>query len=412
MSSSAKHRVLFLDTAPTVGGSVISLYELVRGLDRRSYDPLIVTYAPHAYVDRFRALGVEVISWQVYGTPDHRPAWVQRTSNSTPGRRVRQTAAGSALYHGLGFGLFFMRRLWPRARALSRLIEQQHIDLVHTNIRIGHDREGILAAHMAGVPCVCHVRDFERLNWLDRRLANAAARFIYISQAVQRSHVAAGAPCAKGRVVYNGLDLESFDAGLDVESSRSSMGLASDDLAVGLVGRLESWKGHDVFLRALAQVKDAVPRVRGIIVGDPVPHEPHYRASLVAMQTELNLGDRVAFVGHRSDVPAVMSAFDVLVLASTSPEPFGRVLIEAMAASKPVVATNAGAVPEIIEDGEQGLIVAPGDPVALAGAIIRLLLNQHLARAMGQKGRCRVQERFHVRQYLDGVQAVYRELLP
>ena len=412
MSSRARRRVLFLDTAPTVGGSVISLYELIRGLDRRDYDPLVVTYAPHAYAERFRAVGAKVISWQFCGAPDHRPGWVHRTRSATPARRLQQNAAGSALYHGLGFGLFFMRRVWPRARALQRVIEEQHIDLVHTNIRVGHDREGILAACMARVPCVCHIRDFERLNWFDRRLANTVVRFIYISRAVQRSHIAAGVPCTKGRVVYNGLDLEAFDAGLDAQAGRQSFALAPDELAVGIVGRLESWKGHDVYLRAMALVKDVVPRVRGIIVGGPVPHEPDYCASLIALQKDLCLTERVTFFDHRSDVPAMMSALDVLVLASTSPEPFGRVLIEAMAASKPVVATDAGAGPEIIEEGEQGLLVAPGDPRALADAVIRILADRSLASAMGRKGRFRVQERFHVQQYVDGVQAVYRELLP
>jgi glycosyltransferase involved in cell wall biosynthesis len=411
MSSRPHRRVLFLDTAPTVGGSVISLYELIRGLDRRDYAPFVVTYAPHAYVDRFRAVGAKVISWRFCGAPDHRPGWVHRTRAATPARRLQQSAAGSALYHGLGFGLFFKRRVWPRARALQRIIEEQRIDLVHTNIRVGHDREGILAACMARIPCVCHVRDFERLNWFDCKLANSAARFIYISKAVQRSHVAAGAPCTKGRVVYNGLDLEAFDVGLDAQAGRNSFLLKPDELAVGIVGRLESWKGHDVFLRAMALVKAAVPRVRGIIVGGPVPHEPDYRASLIALQKHLNLTEQVTFFDYRSDVPAMMSALDVLVLASTSPEPFGRVLIEGMAASKPVVATDAGAVPEIIEDGEQGLIVAPGDPGALAGAVIRLLSDRDLSDSMGRKGRLRVQERFQVQQYVEGVQAIYRELL-
>ncbi len=412
MSSRPKRRVLFLDTAPTVGGSVISLYELIKGLDRRDYESLVVSYTPHAYVNRFRGVGAEVVSWQDCGAPDHRPGWVQRASSSRPARRLRQNAVGSALYHGLGFGLFAMRRVWPRARALQRIIEEQRVDLVHTNIRVGHDREGILAACMARVPCVCHVRDFERLNWFDRRLASTVARFVYISQAVQRSHIAAGAPCTKGRVVYNGLDLEAFDAGLDAQAGRQSFLLAPDESAVGIVGRLESWKGHDVYLRAMALVQQVVPHVRGIIVGGPVPHEPGYRASLLALQQDLRLTERVMFFDHRSNVPAMMSALDVLVLASTSPEPFGRVLIEAMAASKPVVATRAGATPEIIEDGEQGLLVAPGNPSALADAVIRILADRGLADSMGRKGRLRVQERFHVRQYVDGVQAIYRELLP
>jgi len=107
-----------------------------------------------------------------------------------------------------------------------------------------------------------------------------------------------------------------------------------------------------------------------------------------------------------------MSALDVLVLASTSPEPFGRVLIEAMAAGKPVVATDAGAVREIMTDGVHGLLVPQGDVQALARAIVDVLTDRDLAAAMGQEGQRRATERFGVQQYVDGVEAVYRDLLP
>ncbi len=407
----SKYRVLYLDTAPTVGGSVISLYELLKKLDRARYEPIIVVYTPHAYVSNFRALGADVIVWNVYGAQDHRPAWVRQTRESAPVRWLRQTARGSALYHALGFGVLLMRRVWPRARALRRIIAQRQIDLVHTNIRVGHDREGIIAARMAGVPCVCHVRHFEKLNWFDKKLAGLADSFIYISEAVQRSHLEAGVPHAKGRVVYNGLDVSAFAATLDSRRGRKSFNLASDHLAVGIVGRLEGWKGHRVFLTAMARVRTAVPNARGIVIGDPVPYEPDYRSMLLALRDELGLADHIIFSGFRSDMATVMSALDVLVLASISPEPFGRVLIEAMAAGKPVVATDAGAAREIIEDGVQGLLVPPGDVQALARAIVHILTHRDLAVAMGRKGQARVRERFNVQQYVDGVQAVYRELL-
>jgi glycosyltransferase involved in cell wall biosynthesis len=131
----------------------------------------------------------------------------------------------------------------------------------------------------------------------------------------------------------------------------------------------------------------------------------------LALRQELGLSDHVAFHAFRQDVPALMSALDVLVLPSTSPEPFGRVLIEAMAAGKPVVATDAGATSEIIDDGEQGLLVSANDAEAMADAIARLLLDPCLAKAMGQKGRHKVEARFTAQHYVDGVQAVYREVL-
>ncbi len=407
-----KHRVLYLDTAPTAGGSVISLYELLKKLDRSCYEPVVVVYTPHAYVDRFRDLGVDVVVWNAYGAGDHRPVWARETTQSAPVHWLRQTAQGSNLYHGLGLAMLLMRRVWPRAKALYHIIRQQGIELLHTNIRVGHDREGIVAARMAGIPCVCHIRDFEQLNWFDRKLAGMVDAFIYISEAVQRPHLEAGVPQEKSRVVYNAVDISAFAGTLDVRHVRKGFNLTDDDQAVGILGRLEPWKGHQVFLRAMALVKDAVPSAKGIVIGDPVPYEPDYRDLLLASCAELGLSERVTFRSFRLDVPAVMSALDVLVLASISPEPFGRVLIEAMAAGKPVVATDAGAVPEIIEDGIQGLLVSPGDVQALAEAIIHILTHRDLAVAMGQQGQARVREHFNLQQYVDGVQSVYRDLLP
>ena len=403
--------VLYLETGLGVGGSVISLYELLKGLDRTRYEPIVVTYANHAYVGRFRALGADVVVWDASQVPDHRPKWAGSARSSLPARLLRRTGWGTALYHGVGLSFYFVRRLWPRVQALRRLIDEKQVSLVHTNIRVGHDREGIIAAWLARRPCVCHVRHFEQLGWFDCRLAALASRFIYISEAVQRSHLQSGVPCEKGVVVYNGLDVASFSMALDREKGRKSLHLRPDDLAVGIVGRLDAWKGHEFFLRAMAQVRDVVPQAKGIVVGEVAAENPSYLDVLLNLRNELALADRVEFSGFRMDVPAVMSALDVLVLASTCPEPFGRVLIEAMAAARPVIATDAGAAREIIEDGVQGLLVPPGDAGAMAGAIIYLLTHRDRAAVMGQNGQKRVSERFGMQQYSDGVQGVYRELL-
>jgi len=403
--------VLYLETSLGVGGAVISLYELLKGLDQARYKPIVVTYANHAYVDKFRALGVEVVVWDAARAADHRPGWAGSARTSLPARWLKRSSRGTALYHGLGLVLLFVRRVWPRAQALRRIIVEKQVKLVHTNIRVGHDREGILAAWLARRPCVCHVRQFERLGWLDRRLAALASRFIYISQAVQRSHLESGVPCRKGLVVYNGLDVQSFIASLDREKGRQSLGLSPDDLAVGIVGRLDAWKGQEVFLRAMARVKDAIPQARGIVVGEVAAENPGYLDVLLSLRNELGLADRVVFGGFQMDVPAVMSALDILVLASTSPEPFGRVLIEAMAAGKPVVATDAGAAREIIEDGVHGLLVPAGEAEAMARAIISLLTHRDAALVMGRRGQERARERFDTQQYSANVQSVYRELL-
>ena len=173
-------KVLYLDTAPSAGGSVISLYELLRNLDRTHYDPVVVAYTAHAYVDRFRALGLDVIVWDKHGARDHRPVWVRQASESKLIQGLRRQLWAASMYHAAGFALMLAARVWPLATALRRVIKQRGIDLLHTNIRVGHYREGIISAKLAGIPCVSHIRDFERLNAFDRRLARMVDAFIYI----------------------------------------------------------------------------------------------------------------------------------------------------------------------------------------------------------------------------------------
>lgn len=410
-SDNSKKRILYLDSAPTLGGSVISLYELLKHLDRSCYEPTVLLYARHANVADLCALGLDVIVWDVYETADHRPGWALKARGSPIGQWLRRSEWGTRAYHALGLASLLARRVWPRARALRRIICERKIDLLHTNIRVGHDREGILAARMARIPCVCHIRDFEELNWFDRQLAARASACIYISQAVQRCHLEAGVPRKKGRVVYNGVDWAAFSAARDVQEARRSLGVESSEPLVGIVGRLEQWKGQHVFLEAMAIIKGQLPRARGIVIGDPVPYDLAYRDQLLELRGQLGLSERVSFHPFQRDLPTVMVALDVLVLTSISPEPFGRVLIEAMAAGKPVVATDAGAAREIVQHGVEGLLVPAGDAQALAGAVVRLLSDPDLAQTMGQRGQTTVRERFGVQQYVDGVQAVYRGLL-
>jgi len=421
LGSSAKKRILYVDSAPTLGGSVISLLELLKHLDRSRYEPTVLFYARHANADDFAALGIDVIVWDVYASSDHRPEWAVRARGSTVGQWLRRSRWGASAYHTIGLALLLVRRVWPRARALRHIIEQRKIDLLHTNIRVGHDREGIIAAQWAGIPCVCHVRDFEEPGWFDRRLAARASACIYISQAVRRCHLEAGVPHKKGRVVYNGVDWAAFGAPQDAREARRSLahrcetlrslGVGDSGPLVGIVGRLERWKGQHVFLQAMAEVAQRLPKAKGVVVGDPVPYDLPYHDHLLTLRDQLGLSEQVSFHGFVKDLPRLMAALDVLVLASTSPEPFGRVLIEAMASARPVVATDAGAAPEIVQDGVEGFLVPAGDAPALSAALVRLLSDPLLAQAMGQRGLETVKRRFGVQQYTEGVQAVYSELL-
>src|SRR5205814_42692 len=152
--------------------------------------------------------------------------------------------------------------------------------------------------------------------------------------------------------------------------------LPPGDNTIGVFGRITRWKGQDVVLRALAKLSD----VRAIFVGEEEDRE--YANELRSLAN-----DRVRFLGFREDARELMSAVDCIVHVSTAPEPFGRVIVEGMLALRPVIATNAGGVPEIIEDGVSGILVAPGNADELAAAIRRVFSDPTEAARMAARGR-------------------------
>jgi len=411
-----KHRVLYVEMAHGMGGSVISLYQLVRGLDRSRYEPIVLFYWDNAYVERFRNLGIETIVWggkrradngaTPLAAPLHAPRRLSRWQARWP--------LVSKLYHSVGLYARTLLETMPLAWRLRRLIRDRRIDLVHANDLVGCNREVIIAARLAGKPCLCHIRAFEEYTSIDRFLIRFVDRFVFISQAIAASCTAQGADPARGVVIYNALDAAEFRQLYDDGSARHALGLGPDDLVVGIIGRLVRWKGQDIFLRAMAQVAGVVPQLHCLIIGDAASDSEGqaFRRELDALTQTLGLADKVHFLGWRSDVPQLLSVMDILVHASLEPEPFGRVLIEGMAAGKPVVAAAAGACPEIIDDGVSGLLVPPGDADALADAVRSLLQNPDRMRAMGMVARRQVELRFSIAEHVRQVERLYRALAP
>ena len=208
-------------------------------------------------------------------------------------------------------------------------------------------------------------------------LANRVASAVVAnSAATAEAFAAAGGRRTLVRVVHNGIDAAPFEAAAgDVPAPRR-------DLTIGLFGRIAPWKGQHVMLDALAELPDA----RLVVVGAPLFGEHEYYAELERRARTAPLAGRVELLGFRSDVAALMRSVDVVVHTSTSPEPFGRVIVEAQLARRPVVATAMGGVLEIVEHGVNGLLVPPGDASALAAAIRRLRADDALRVAVVAAG--------------------------
>ncbi|MFZ1058678.1 MAG: glycosyltransferase family 4 protein [Candidatus Rokuibacteriota bacterium] len=302
--------------------------------------------------------------------------------------------------------------------ALYRLIRTERPQIVDTHTaKAGF--LGRLAAHLAGVPVVIHTYHghvlhgyygplkTRLLRCMERVLARMTDRIIAVSEQVKRDLVAYGvANPEKITVMPLGFELKPL-----LESARyrgglrRELGLSNGAPLVGIVGRVFPIKNHRLFLDAAARVAAEEKAARFVIVGDGV-----LRQKMEEHASALGIADRVIFTGWRRDLPRIYADLDVLVVSSDN-EGTPVSAIEAMASGCPVVATRVGGLPDLIEEGETGYLVPPGDALALAGAIQRLLRDREAACRMGQTAQARVGARFTAERLLKDVECLYNELL-
>lgn len=374
-------RVLIVDHAVELGGAERVLLRLLDRIDRERFSPALACPQEGPLTGEAERRGIPVF----LGHPSRRLLKIKRQS------------LGSDRLSILGYPL----DLALSAIRLARLIREEGFDLVFTNSAKA-DIYGSLAGWLARRPVVWRLHDIvdrQAFSWFNVWLFRACARFLAsrilaISEAVRKTLVALGVPEEKVPVVYHGIDLDEEDGENLRREVREELGIDSHAPVVGFVGRLVDWKGPDCFIRAASWVAERLPEARFVVVGEAILGERSYEESLKGLCNELGLGERLIFTGFREDIERIMAALDVLVHASLLPEPFGMVILEAMAAGRPVVATAGGGVPEIVINGVTGLLVPPGDEVAMAVAILHLLTSPERAHRMGMEGRKRVAEHF------------------
>jgi glycosyltransferase involved in cell wall biosynthesis len=237
---------------------------------------------------------------------------------------------------------------------------------------------------------------------------------VAISRFVADSIVEAGYPRERVFIVHNALDVADWDPTLDGSPVRRELGIPDAAPVVGIVSRLFKWKGHAQLVDAMAIVRQSVPDARLVIVGEDDPRaDPgsgSFRAQLEAQVKQLDLANNVIFTGFRTDIPRVMAALDVFAHPSWE-EPFGMVFLEAGAMQKPVVCWASGGAPEVIVQGETGLLVERGSIPGLADALLTLLRDPALRARMGEAGRRRAAEVFSPQAMCMSMLDVYRAIL-
>lgn len=376
-------KIMFLSTDVRGGGAGWSLYYLLKHLDPHKVEPFVVVPTAGIFEKRFEELGVHVVSLP------RMPEWTRQL------RFRRNTWLTAATSYGLN--LLDSAALVPR---LVALIRREGIQLVHCNHGMVK-AIGALAAQLAGVSCVLHARTCHERASEVLYYCQGIARLPVVQTVISVSRATAvpykAAVPHKVHVVYNGIDPGEYRAD-DIEAGRfrATHGLGRDEIIVGFAGSLIPRKGVETLIKAASRVLSARPDVTFVIAGGVPTHtRTDNRALYEALAADLGLAERIRFVGFLEDVRHAMRDFDLLAMPSMK-EPFGRSIIEAMALGTPVVATRVGGIPEIIEDGVDGLLVPAGDEEALAAAIGRLVDDASLRQRLAQAAVSKVRDKFDV----------------
>lgn len=268
---------------------------------------------------------------------------------------------------------------------------------------------GGLAARLAGVRSAFLVHMIYASPWwkhppLEVLAVRGPADLMLCVSKAARDAIQRIRPGVDSRLLYDGTpEREVSEA--DARAAREELGVGHDDVVFGVFGRLQRWKGQDVFVSAAIEVARARPGSRFVVVGGSVfGLEPEFFASLQRRVREQRLDGRITFTGFRSDVPRLMAACDVVCHTSRVPEPFGLVVIEAMMLGRPVIATRGGGPSEVIASDEIGVLVTPDDPSALASAMIKLCDDRARRDALGAASAVHVRANF-------GIERMARELL-
>lgn len=380
--------ILYIHHTSKISGAEMSLFNLLINLAKDQFKSIVICPSLGPYVDKLKQHGIRVKIFRI--------------------RRLKRSLNP----------LFYILSLFSLISFTIKLIgfiKRERISLVHANSFIA-GIYGSPGARLTNIPIIWHIRDIIRPRWVSRFLTfvagKLASQIIVVSNATGAEFTQRGKKLDKTVTIYNGIDLDEFNPNISGIKIKKEFGLNCRTPIIGILGQLAPGKGHKVFIKAARKILKYFPTAKFLIVGDIVyHHEKRYRRKLKEMVANLSLTNNIVFTGFRNDVPEIMSSLDVLVHTSIMPDSLPRVLLEAMALGKPIVATNVGGVPEIIEDGKTGILVSPDNADAVAEAVVTLLQDKERAKQMGLAGRQRVEQNFSIEKHIERVQGLYTELL-
>ncbi|CQR53113.1 glycosyltransferase family 4 protein [Paenibacillus riograndensis] len=375
-------KVAYIDHTAKWSGGEVALFNILTNISNQ-IEPLVILAEEGALAERLREKGIDV---RVIPLDE---------SIRNRGRNTVNLGAPAAALGLLAYG----RRLAP-------ILKQEKVDCVHTN-SLKSAFYGAVAAKKAGVPLIWHIRDHIGAPYLKPVVAKAIRLLSRLlpNGVIANSHSTLNAlelPRTKKTLVVYSAFAKAIGEGIGKREQQK-------DFNVLLVGRLAQWKGQHIVLEAAKAFKND-SRVKFWLAGDALFGEEAYKNELIQkiQQDELT---NVSLLGHVDDIQGLMSKADLLIHTSITPEPFGQVIVEGMAAGLPVIASNEGGPVEIVVPGVTGLLIQPGDPVVLADSITWMLNHPEDRKRMADSGMKRVKEHFVIENTVKDIVDYYKGLL-
>jgi glycosyltransferase involved in cell wall biosynthesis len=390
-----KKRILYIEsnTDGTIGGSYYSLLYLLQGLNREKYEPIVLFCENNILIPRFERFAERVIVHN-YGPAVSSPA--------------------TSLADLLKYVPRFIKYVLMTQKEIGKIISDVQPDLIHLSNGYDSNHGWVLASKLRGLKVVAHDRGvrppFSAQTRIFVRLLDAiiAVSDDYLSN-IRKYNL----KTKRARRVYNGLDPKAFTKrafNRPRADVRKALGIDDDEVLIGMIGNIIQWKGQHVFAEAAKAIIQKQHRVKGIIIGDTPVGAEDYAKELREFIVNNKMATNFTISGFRNDIPELLNAIDIFVHASVEPEPFARVILEAMACGKPIVATNCGGTSEQIIQGESGILVPPNDPRTMAEKIEEILLDQKKANTLGEKALLRLEEKFSIKNMVDGVERIYSDI--
>lgn len=374
-------RVAYIDHTAKWSGGEVALFNILTHIGEQ-IDPLVILAEDGALAERLREKGMDV---RIIPLDE---------SIRSRGRNAVNLGAPAAAFKLLAYG-----------RKLAPLLKAEKVDCVHTN-SLKSALYGAIAAKIAGVPLIWHIRDHIGAPYLKPVVAKGIRLLSRLlpNGVIANSHSTLNAlelPRSKKTLVVYSAFAKAIGNGIGMRDQK--------EFNVLLVGRLAHWKGQHIVLEAAKSFKTE-PRVKFWLAGDALFGEEAYKQELLQKIKNDELTN-VSMLGHVDDIQGLMNTADLLIHTSVTPEPFGQVIVEGMAAGLPVIASNEGGPVEIVVPGETGLLIEPGDAAILADSIKWMLDHPEERRRMADNGMKRVKEQFVIENTVKDIVDYYKGLL-